>query len=373
MASDFFRVERGFEIFSAADTQSTLIQILTDTVRPDTQADAQNAPIGSIWLVNAGTASTTRIYQKFRNSTNDQYDWRDITNTVSWLEPVKAAETGTLANVAAAETLLNAGPDLGGVAAPGGWANGDRVLLTDLTSGTEGVYIVDGTPGSGATLVFDPSNDPTDGDAVFAQQGDFAEQAFIFNGTAWVTFGSGSAVEEGHIREFIGKDTTGAGTPNYATPSSGFSGDEVPNNTPFTLATSGNGYVVNDTDNLELAIAKLNQEVFQNNRHLYATGVTTLADTLPTNVDGCQWMVRVEQGANVRQYLTHATTDGTNVDFTNYSLQRIGSNIAGLDIEVTVSGGALILTASTNANSTFSIRRMSTVGVPVTAGRALFV
>lgn len=378
MASDFFRVERGFEIFDASDVQSSLVQILTGTARPDTQADAIAAPVGSLWIVNAGNSSTTRVYQKFRQSTSDLYDWRDITSSISWLEPVKVTDTSTWANIAALETELNdlgTPGNVGGVASTA-FVNGDRILVTDLTTGTEGVYIVNGTPGSGATLVLDPSNDPTDGDAVFTQEGTYADLAWLYNGTAWVQYGSGSAAEEGYIRAFIGKNGTGAEKPDYQTPSENFdspNADEDANRDPFTDAVSANGYVVARYDNLELAIAKLNQEFFQNNRHLYATGVTTLSDTLPTWVDGAKWIVRVEQGAKVRQYEVHATTDGTNVDYTNYSLVRIGLNITGLNIAVTIAGGALVLTASSTGASTFEIRRMGTVGVPFTAGRALHI
>lgn len=372
MASSFFRAERGYEIDAADGT--AYVQFLTSTVRPDTQTDAQDAPIGSLWVINGGTASTTRVYQKFRDSTNDKYDWRDITSSISWLEPVLSTSTTTYANVAAAETALNAGPDVGGVTSPGGFVNGDRILLTDLTAGTEGIYLVNGTPGSGATLVLDPSNDPTDGDAVFTQQGTYADTAWMYNGTAWVQFGSGSAVEEGYIRAFIGKDATGPETPNYESPSETFSGDEPATRDPFTDATgegtaaSSMGYIITKTDNLELAIAKINQELFQNNRHLYATGVTTLADTVPTWVDGCLWMVRIIQGAKVIQWLVHATTDGTNVDYSNFAQEKIGAAITGATVVVTVAGGSLVCTVSSTAASTFMIRRMGTVGVAGVGG-----
>ena len=479
MAADFFRIERGFEIGQADGT--TLVQILTDTAAPDTSTDAVNAPIGSLWIVNGGTVTTTRTYQKFQTTNSDKTDWRDVTQSISWREPaevcsadlilptatptntitvdsvvisdggrvlfyslegydtfdVTPATLGSYVTLAGANTYdfdvtidggalqqlsitLAGGETYTQIAAlmsaqvAGGHAEYNDtlsafVVYSNNTTSTSVVLLAAGTAGSGGgdlfaalatadsktiahgtpvagpgsnifvydqaagTFYADPGNAATDGDAVFIQQGTCGDASYFFNGTSWVQFGTGSALEEGYIRDFIGKDAAGVETPDYASPTTTASGDEAPNHTPFTDATSANGYVVNSTDNLELAIAKLNQEFFQNNRHLYATAVTSLADTLPTWVDGVKWMARIEQGTDVLAAEIHATTDGTNVDYTVFSKLKLGTSITGADFTVTVVGGQLILTVSSTANSTFEIRRMGTVGVPTTVGRGLSV
>lgn len=358
MAADFFRVERGYEIDTANGT--TLVQVITDTAAPDVQADAMAAPVGTLWIVNGGTAATTRVYQKWQDVNDTYIDWREINTTASWREPARVRDNTLYANSAAF-------PVTGTIDAVA-LADGDRVLFSNVTaSADENVWIWY----AATTTWYEESNSESYGDAIFIQEGTSANMAFYYSSATnnWTEFGSGTAQEEGYIRAFIGKDAAGPETPNYESPSEAFSGDEPADRDPFTDATgqgtaaASNGYIAWKTDNLELAIAKINQELFQNNRHLYVASATSLVDTLPTWVTGCSWIVRIRSGANAIEWIVHGfTRDGTDVDYNKSSQLKIGASISGADAVVTVSGGGLVLTVSTTAVSEKEIRRLGTVG-----------
>jgi hypothetical protein len=357
MAADFFRVERGYEINETDG--DTLVQIITDTAAPNAQADAVAAPVGTLWIINAGTAGTTRVYQKWQDVENTYIDWREINTTASWREPARVRDDTLYANSAAFP--------VGGTIDAVALADGDRVLFSNVTaSADENIWIWY----AATTTWFQESNSETDGDMVVIQEGTSAGNQYLYDGTNWVAFGGGSSAEEGFIRAFIGKDAAGAEKPNYESPSEGFTNDEAADRDPFTDATgvgtaaASMGYVAYKFDNLELAVAKLNQEMFQNNRHLYAAAVTSLVDTVPAYVDGCIWIVRILQGANAIQWVVHGfTQDGTNVDYNKSSQLKLGVSITGADAVVTVAGSALVLTVSSTAASTIMIRRLGTLGV----------
>jgi hypothetical protein len=219
-------------------------------------------------------------------------------------------------------------------------------------------------------FVIEPGNVATDGDAVFVQTGTCADSSYFFNGSQWVEFGSGSAAEEDDIRDFIGKDAAGVESPDYENPTETPGTSEPSDVDPFTDATgqgtaaTSNGYVVYQTDNLELAIAKLNNEVFQNNRHKFLTSVTSFTDVLPDYVNIAQWIVYINDGVRVRAYTVFAINDGAStVDFTTSNFLKLGSgNIIGLVINVTSAAGVFTLTVTTTDPVTIESRRLGTGG-----------
>ncbi len=490
MAADFFRINRGLEIFSDTDFQTSLIQILTDTVGPDTQADAIAAPVGSLWVINAGNATTTKIYQRFQDVNDDLTDWRDISDDSSWREPAQVCDSsfflpvgtpastivvdgevvadggrvlflalagydtfdvtpatiGTFASAIGAATydfdanidgvgnqalsiVLTGGETYNAIAAlmsavvVGGSAQYDdtlsafAVISDNLTDTGSTVVLAAGTAGSGGgdlfaalaaadtktftagtavpgpgsnvyvydqpsgTFFTDPANGATSGDAVYVQTGTCADALYFYNGTIWISTVGGTAAEEGFIRDFIGKDGTGPETPDYSTPTESQSGDEPSDRDPFTDATgkgtaaASMGYVAYDNDNLELAIAKLNNEMFQNNRHLYATAVQVLADIMPAYVNCAKWVVYVADAGRFRAYDVFAVNDGaTGVDFTTSNSLSLGSGaITGLTIDVTAAAGAFTLTVTTSENVTIEIRRYATLGSAGVGGVTGFV
>lgn len=352
MATDFHRAKRGLEI----DVSPTsFAQLLTDTTAPDTQPDAQNARIGSLWIVNGGNSITTQIYQKFRDVTNDSGDWRNVNSAVdsSWREPARVVDTSVWANIAAVEVELN---DVGTPGNIGGvnsnlFISGDRILLTNLTVGNDNVYIVSGTPGAGAVLLED-SNAATAGDFLYILQGTGAGELWAYNGTVWAPSGSGSAAEEAFIRAFIGKDAPGAVTPDYANPTGGG---------PYTV-----GNIIGVNNNLELATAKLNAFIYQNNAETKGTNTLSASDTLPVGVNLARWIVRVNSNVDptrARAREIFAIRDNAdNINFSTSNLLNIGGAITGLTFTVTSVGSALTLTVTAGVAFDYEIKRLAAVG-----------
>jgi len=352
MTTDFHRAKRGLEIVT---NPASYVQLLTGTSAPDTQPDAIVARVGALWIVNGGNVVTTQVYQKYRIVANDSTDWRNINAFVdsSWREPATVVDSSVWANIASVEAELN---DIGTPGNIGGlssnlFINGDRILLTNLTVGDNNVYIVNGTPGSGATLVED-TNLATAGDVVYIIEGTGAGSLWSYNGVTWVTSGSGSATEEADIRAFIGKDAIGAETPNYNTPTGGG---------PYTV-----GNIIGTNDNLELATAKLNAFTYQNNAEIKGTNVTSTTDTLPAGVNLARWLIRVNSNATptrVRAREVFAIRDNANnVDFSTSNLLNLGAAITGLSFNVTSAGTALTLTITASVAFDYEIKRLAAVG-----------
>ena len=150
----------------------------------------------------------------------------------SWREPARLRDASTYADLAAAETAVNAGT-IDGVTL----AEGDRLLFDNITGAAKNVFIVTGTPGSGATLVED-GNSASKGDAIFIQEGSDAGRQFVYNGTAWVQQGAASSTEIAALQAFIGKSGNGNEMPDYAST-----------------------HVITDGDPLEKAIGDLDAEI----------------------------------------------------------------------------------------------------------------
>lgn len=216
MALDFFGITRGLELDD--------VLVLQGTGAPGSSTDTNSAPVGSVYLRNDQNSAT--------GENNLQFYWKHAAGSgadkwslaasksyidamqqgLSWREPVKAM-VDTVAAKAAIEASLNADNGLDGVAL----AEGDRVVLSGVTGANKNVYIVTGTPGSGATLVED-TNTLTDGDALLVQQGTHADEQWAWDATTstWVQFGgAASSAELGYIRAFIGKNAGGSEFPDF--------------------------------------------------------------------------------------------------------------------------------------------------------------
>jgi len=307
---------------------------------------------GTLWQkrsAGSGTANWCRqATEEFVNNVIDGRVWRD---------PVIVKEDGVFANLAAAEAQLNGGaPEFEGVAI----SDTDRILFTAITGENANVFIVNGTPGSGATLVED-TNLATDGDALWVEQGTTnADRMYAFNGTAWVQFGGGDQTELAFIRAFIGKAAAGSETPNY----------------------SSNNFVT-DTDSLETAIGDLDAQLFTTQTDLDTaeaeileartetsldniTGITTLDTVLVDAVASVKWFVYAQgngAGAAARKLVVeiHATHDGhiigggadaTDTDHNVTSKLKLGASL-GITYTVDLDGAGgtqtmrLRVTAST--------------------------
>jgi len=338
MAQQLFATEFGFRVYDEAENA---VDVLISAGAPGGDASYQDsAGVGSLCLDrNNGDA-----YIKTSAGTGaDKWAAQSSKLTASWREPVRVVDTTTFADIAAAQTELNdtATPgSIGGVDSDQ-FSDGDRILFTDLTTGTENVYIVTGTPGSGATLVED-ANDASDGDVVRVNEGTGASSEYAYDGSAWLNVGGTTSDELGFLRAFIGKDAAGSETPDYG---------------------AGLDYI-GQTDDLETAITKLAQGLALARKVTSATGVTTQAaiDTmLVDDIDVARWIVHAKDDAGAVRVIevlaTHNGTsaaDATATDYTVYSKLRVG-NISGFDVDVDVNGTGAAQTMRLLVESTDSV------------------
>ncbi|HAT48862.1 MAG: hypothetical protein HQL07_03890 [Nitrospirae bacterium] len=195
-----------------------------DAVKGSIYLDETNGQMYLKKTVGTGTDKWIRMQNK------DDMDGAVL--GLSWRAPAKVRDSGAYADLAAAEAAVNTGT-IDGVTV----AANDRILFDDITGLAKNVFIVTGTPGSGATLVED-GNIASKGDALYVQEGTDAGKQYAYNGTDWVQQGTASQTELGFIQGFIGKSANGSETPDYAS-----------NN------------VVTDGSSLETAIGALDAEI----------------------------------------------------------------------------------------------------------------
>jgi hypothetical protein len=223
MALDLFRVLSGLDITNEGFTSNA--NILQGTGAPGTRTIENDAPVGSVYMrtdVNA-TSGETELQFYWKHTSGSGTDKWAISASktyvdamqqgLSWREPVRVM-VDTSATKASIESDLNNDLGLDGVLL----SAGDRVLLRNVTTGTKNVYIVTGTPGSGATLVED-ANSLTDGDALLVLEGSHSDEQWMWDAgsSSWIQFGGATSSSElAFIRTFIGKSSSGSETPDYA-------------------------------------------------------------------------------------------------------------------------------------------------------------
>lgn len=247
------------------------------------------------------------------------------TNDISWREPAVTKDDATYADLTAAETAIN---DIGTPADIGGYpasslVDGDRILFTGITGQNKNVFIVTGTPGSGATLVED-ANDPTINDVIRIDFGNSAEQVFYYDGMDWVSPDAALLAEIANIRAYIGKPSSGPTLPDY-----------------------DSEQVVTDGDNLTTAVSKLDAVAMVTGEALAVTGgtPTTLDSLLTGEYLTAEWTVWVRETATgdterfiVRGFHNGDGTAGTATNVRNdSSRQRLG-RVEGIDVDVVLTG-----------------------------------
>lgn len=418
MALDLFRIIDGLDI--QLDNLSANASILVGSGAPGGDTGKEDAaPIGSLYLRTDAETDGLQVYWKVSTVNNSSADWVQSTDKsyvdavaqgLSWREPVLVRDNTLYADITAAETAANVADTVDGVTIQ----SGDRILFTNLTSGNENVYIVSGS--TGAWTFTEDTNLATDGDAVLVQDGTSANQQWVFDGAAWIQFGSDSTVELGYIRTFIGKNAAGSETPTYS------SANVVTQNTDLESAigeldaAAGTGEITNDggnyalsddmawaaagtltitgaldelnaaigdatftssgtnltsgdavstsLDNLNEAIIPLQQQGLESSGAQTATVLTTMDSLAVTSATHVKWMVQVRQTgtpANMRAVEIHALTDGTTVDFTEYAVLKLGSPITGLDFSVAITGspGVVDLTVNSTPGVDYIVKRIA--------------
>lgn len=336
MARDFFVAEGGFQI------DDNEVTFLSGTGAPGGTTDTDAVVVGSFYTDDATGFSYEKVLagsgtDRWRKLVN-QDDLDAVASSTVWRAPVLVKDDTVYANLAAAEAAMNGGT-VDGVAV----ADGDRILYTAITGENANVFVVNGTPGGGATLVEDTA--PEDGYTLWVEQGaTAADTLWVFDGTAWVQRGSGDQTELAFIRAFIGKSAAGSELPDYA-----------------------NEFFIVDGDDLETAIGKLDAQlnVVTNQVNAAHTQTTTLAVASATVIDSVlvdecaavKWLFHAEGNLNVdadkkRAFEIYAIhnghnngggADATTTDFTVFARLRdgaIGFGAGAIDVILSGAGAA---------------------------------
>lgn len=399
MAIDFFRVGKGLELVSEDFTSR--VNVLTGTGTPGGDGfDEDSAPIGSLYMRQDIETDGLQLYYKTSLVNNSSADWAQVTDKkyidsvamgLSWREPARVMDQTAYANPAAFPTSGT----VNGVI----MSDGDRVLFTSVAAvGTSNVYIWDGVGASWS----EDMNAETDGDAVLIQEGTFAEQQWVYDGTSWVQFGGAANTQElEFLRSFIGKTGAGAEMPAYSStdvvsPTANLeqaigqldaaigtqtftnqftvtSGQDVTGSlNALDVAVGSKVYtennVITDGESVSASLDKVDvvlgdlqtQNLVANYTNI--TAVTTI-DSIPvTQADVMDWRVIVEEAATPGRRTSSLFTalhDGAGgVDVARYATVRRGGNISGLAIEASVVSGDLILTVSSNVAVNVGVKRI---------------
>jgi len=372
---NYFTAERGYSF----DNEN--VQMITATGAPGTSGDSQTVGVGSIYM----DAASGDFYKKHTAGAGAA-NWDrmatlgDIGTGISWREPSRVKDDAVWANLAAAETELNdtgTPGNLGGVDSDQ-FVDGDRILFTAITGSNKNIFIVTGTPGSGATLVED-INLATAGDATFIQEGTSAGFTFVFNGTDWILISQGALTEIGFIQAYIGKPTDGNVLPQYT------SNNHIADNDSLTVALGKidavlgaaitvNGNVISIGESVYDAIRSLDTWTAGVQVAAVQLGLTTqviLDSALVDIAAHIKWTVNFRDASNnIRTVVYEVTHDGidagadaTTTDENAYAIVKIGSAITGLVVSFVLTGAAgtqalELRVASTTAVDARSIREI---------------
>jgi len=399
MAIDFFRAGKGIELVSQDFTSR--VNILTGTGAPGGDGgDQDNATIGSLYMRQDVETDGLQVYYKATLINNSPLDWHQATDKqyvdavaqgLSWREPVRVLDGTAYANPAA----LPVAGTIDGVIL----ADGDRVLFTNVAAaGASNVYIWS----AGTTSWTEDLNAETNGDAVLIQEGTFAEQQWVYDGTNWVQFGGAANAQElNFIRQFIGKTAAGAEMPSYSSTTivtaagnletavgeldAAIGGQLYTNN--FTITTGetatssldaldsaigsrlyAQNNVITDGEAITASLDALDivvGAIQSQNTVINILNVTaaTVVDSVPLiDADVMEWRVIVEDTLDPTRRISSTYVslhDGAgSVDNTRYATVRRGGNIAGLVVDAAVNAGNLELSITSTNGVDVGIKRL---------------
>lgn len=183
---------------------------------------------------------------------------------------------------------------------------GFQIFDRDGTETTIDIFLYDGSPNGVATAAKSSlALDTTNGAMYINTDGS----------TAWSSFstGGGSAVEEGYIRAFIGKDAAGSETPDYS------------------ARITGSVSWVGNTDDLELAIAKLDEKLGA----AFTPETRTKGQLTPSTETIMTLLGKIDDTIGADSEMTS----------TNYIAlaNSIYANLSGLDAQVKVNADAILM------------------------------
>lgn len=363
MALKFFEIEKGLSL-------NGNVVVLEGSGVPGLSTDTDNAAVGSFYLdrtnglvyvkSTVGTGS-----DKWDQQASKAYVDNAVNAQISWREPVLVLDATSYADIAAVVTAANVADTLDGVTI----ASGNRVLITNLTSGNNNVYIVSGSTGNW-TLTEDV-NLASSGDTVYVQDGTYAGMRYTYNGTAWIRTDIISSDELGYIRAFIGKTGAGNELPTYSSVTQVTQSNTLEGAIGELDAAIGtdptNGEVILAANTVNANIKAIDDHITLNNHKTTGTNITTVTvlDTVAlASVDLIKWAIMAKDnatGLNRRGFEVLALHDGTNIDFTSYANIKLGSSISGFDFNVAINGANIELSISSSDAVDVEIRRIITV------------
>ncbi|MEO5354917.1 MAG: hypothetical protein H7835_17115, partial [Magnetococcus sp. XQGC-1] len=294
--------------------------------------------------------------------TQDSSDMATAMQGISWREPVKALDPTFYQDLEDAQDGVNAATVDGNVAV----VAGDRILYVNIAGLNKNVYIVVGTPGSGATLVED-TNAASKGDSLYVNAGTSAGMTYNYNGTAWVQQGGASSTEIGFIKSFIGKSADGNETPTYQYEYNVTSGntlevaiDQLDNKlgSEGQYENMSGPWLISKTARVATNLAKLDFELMMarklTSQFYLANQPAKVMDSVNNGdlVDlwAVTWKVFAEQTGGVWYGEVTAIQWGGNYDYNVSSILSLGDGCPTLQITVDTDGPILNLKAASTVN-----------------------
>lgn len=333
------------------------------------------------------------LYQK-TVSTNSPSDWGSTMTAAevnaailaallgdSYLDPVLVKDGTLYADVTAAQTAANVGDTVDGVTI----SAGDDILLSNLTAGVEGPYVVSGSTGAWTfTLRADADPNPSIGDSLIVTDGtDAGTWQYFNNASEWVEAPAslaGVLTEQANIRAFIGKTGSGVELPTFT------AGKQIaaPTTTNLEQAidelniylgadVTTDSIITNTNDvkaNLEALSAAIQSGSVTEYTALNVTATTIVDSVLVDDVGKIEWEVYAQDVTNTDRTVVATVIvhhDGrAGADATDFAPQigwtkKTSAKIAGLDFTVTMTG--------TGAAQAINLTAASTGGIDVRAIR----
>lgn len=359
MGMSMFQVKKGINL-------DGLTQVMSGAGAPGAAGDASLAPVGSLYLdatngqlyVKKNTGVGTDKWLRSQNSN----DMATAMQGISWREPVKVHDSTAYADLAEATTAMNTGT-VDGTAIV---AN-DRILFDNITGANQNVFVVTGTPGSGATLVED-GNALSKGDTLYVNAGTDAGKTFNYNGTIWVQQGGASSTEISFLQAFVGKSADGNELPDYGTPINVANDDSLEvaiGKLDTIIGEQPSGLYLNPSS-VAAALASLNATL-ELERTVAAAqpdaATPTVIDTVAGAVDTAAafaWDVVVQDtGDNTKAELYRVTTlnNGVDVDYNVASILAVGGGVPGIALSVSIDGGNMTLSVSATGSTLVTATR----------------
>lgn len=358
MAQAYFRIEKGLNI-------NDNVYVIEGSGAPS--GDALTSLVGksSFWL----DRTNGKIYFKISTAGGDLTDWAETASkayvdsqtggSISWREPVEVHDSSSTSVPASATNTVD------GVTIYAGM----RVLFSALTLSTNrNVWIASGSTGNWTWT--EDTNSETSGDTVYVVSGTHAGKRYTYNGTAWVLTDITTQDELGYIRTFIGK-ASGNDSPSYSSITQVSQSSSLETAIGALDASIGtdpsNGEVILAANAVNANITALDNHIALNNHKTITSNITTITtvDTIAkATVDSVKWVVFATDNATTtkkRACEILAVHDGTNIDYTEYAVLKLGNAITGFSITATISGANILLQVTSTEAVNVEVRRVITV------------